>query len=389
MKRNLLPLALACLSLSALAKEETDVVRVVDWSSGIDTIYNNVSLRVEYLYTDSMRIAVLDSISDKPLHWFNQSQVEYFRQAGELFEPRKVVMDDGQPHRLLMKRDKGSRSSKAMIYTLGKGRYARYYIRPKNSEELYPLASNQGGFSDYARNYLDTLWLDPTHATKQYIDQQRGTRSRFRLAERIMRQHNDHYLRRFTWGVMAGLHSSQAEVTGGLGELESQLCATAGLWADLPLDTWGFSARVEACYYAYSCHADEARGELAYNHRSVELPLLLRYTALPVRGRFMPYVEGGLLLDIPFRQDVEGLNHVPSSADGEYFVPWKGDFSSGTHSGIVVGAGVETRLNARHSAWLGVRCRLQDNLDEFSYDKSTGTVATERSGWTLTLMYNL
>lgn len=394
--RRLMSLLLLLLPLAqtkAADDSPKDLIRVVDASAGIDTVYTQVWLEVENLYTDTLRVG-MRSQEDAPVgQWFDQAQIEYFRHKGVMYEPRQLILDNGESRRLLLQRDRGRGGSNALIYTLGEGQNRKQYVRQRSDEQLHPLVSADGHFSRYVADYFASMWSSPSPEVADYIARTKPTRAHFRLAERISHQHNDHYLRHFTYGVLAGMHLTEVRADR-IGNASSQLCATAGLWADMPLDTWGTSLRVEANYFAFSSMFEDAKHQFAYNYRGIDVPLLLRYTALPVKGRVMPYLEGGVALGIAMSGDLKGEVRVPDD-QGDYYYFWYGDQKSGLPLNVLVGAGVEVQLTPRHSLWAGLRYRFAGPLDEYDprLDETAinedGPVAFDRSGWMFTLMFNL
>lgn len=386
---------LLCLSIGAWAenKQQPDLIRVVDKAQGLDTIFLQVELVPEHLYTDSLRVGVRFKEGTPIEYVFDQAKIEYFRLKGIMYEPRVLHLEDGTEHRLLMERDRGSRSSNALIYTLGKGSQKRYYMRTRQDSTLHPLATADGRFSSYAQNYLYELWPNPSAKATDYVQQTRPTQGRFRLAERIYRQHNDHYLRHFTWGVLAGMYRTDL-TTIQQGELRGQLCATAGLWADMPVDSWGASLRAEVSYYATSALLEVPGILTAYNYRGLDVPLLLRYTALPVRGRMLPYIEGGVAIGVKLSSKLEE-EKKNWDKDGEYYYNLQGQCTSGLPVNVLYGVGVEWQLNPRHSLWLGLRYRMPALLEEYECDlpflteKQEPSIKLEHGGLTFTLMYNL
>lgn len=386
---------LLCLSIGAWAesKPKLDLIRVVDKSQGLDTLFTSVVLEPENLYTDSLRVGVKLGEGKPITYVFDQAQIEFFRLKGTMYEPRLLQLEDGTEHRLLLERDRGGRNSNALVYTMGKGSQKRYFMRTRQDSTLHSLANTDGLFSSYTLDYLDSLWQEPSAKAADFAHKTRATRGHFRLAERIYHQHNDHYLRHFTWGVLAGVHRTDL-TTVQQGELHGQWCATAGLWADLPVDSWGTSLRAEVNYYANSAMLEVPSTLTAYNYRGLDVPLLLRYTALPVRGRVMPYIEGGVALGVTLSSNLEA-ERKNWDQDGEYYYNYSGRCSSGMPVSLLYGAGVEWQLNPRHSLWLGLRYRMPALVEEYVLEMPENTEAHERSvklkhsGITLTLMYNL
>lgn len=370
-----------------------DLIHVVDAVAGLDTIYTQVSLVVENLYTDSLRVGMRRQEDTPVEQWFNQEQIEYFMYKGIMYEPRQLMQDNGESYRLFLQRDRGRGGSNALVYTLGEGRNRKLYVRQRSDEQLHPLISADGHFSRYVTDYLSALWPSSTSTASNYIARTKPTRAHFRLAERISHQQNDHYLRHFTYGVLAGMHLTEVHADR-IGDASSQLCVTAGLWADMPLDTWGTSLRIEANYYAFSSMLEDVKHQFAYTYRGIDVPLLLRYTALSVRGRVMPFLEGGVALGFTIDSDLKGEVCVPDD-QGDYYCFFCGDQKSKLLLNVLAGAGVEVQLTPRHSLWAGLRYRFAGSLDEYNLRleemvvTENSPVSFDRSGWMLTLMFNL
>lgn len=373
-------------------RESMDMVRLLDKAAGLDTLYMGVRLQVKNLYTDSLQIGVNFFDDHAQTEWYEARQIDYFRHRSEYYEKRTLVENDGREHYIHLKRDKGSKRKRTMVYSFGKGAQAQYYVRYKESPRLTPMASADGHFSDFTRHYLDNLWHKPTAQASGYVAEAKPSRHNFRLAELIYRRHNDHYLTHFRWGVAAGLNYTMAR--GTTGDFDPQLCATGGLWADLPIDYTGFSLRIEACYAALSGHCQARSSEAVYNYKGLELPFLVRYTALPLRSRILPYVEAGMALDLPLSHNLR-LETAHFDGQRTFYRQWVGEPVDQRALTNLFGAGVEYILSPRHSVWAGLRYRMDSRLDDFralsleSSDTGDSHFVVDRHGLMFTLMFNL
>lgn len=130
---------------------------------------------------------------------------------------------------------------------------------------------------------------------------------------------------------------------------------TAGAFVQLPLDLY-FNFRAEvlfsSLYQEKSRVEAGTRSNLTYLRRSLQVPLLFRYNANLIRGRFIPYVEAGPLLD--FRLGGRQVVTDFSATDPSVCTQTSADIAF-LHYGAAAGIGVEYKINTRQSLYAGLR----------------------------------
>ena len=346
-----LSLLLLPLTLNAAKRDVMDLLTYRDAATGGDstiifTPQSNMNLQVKYLYTDSLQVGWSD-VNGQTV-WLEAEQVQFFRWDSRLYGPKIIEGTDGQQRRIFMDIDRNSKS-KVRIYSMGMGRNRVHYAEGPDSVLRV---------------------IDNVH--------------KFRTDERVRRTGNPKYYRHFRWGVMAGMVDTDAEFPQFFGASPSQIYATGGLWADLPIDPFGFSLHAGVYLHASSgSQSNEKRWSVAYNEKAVSLPVTLRYSLLPLKGDFTPYIEGGIDFRFVYDNSMVGISSL-SDHDHE---TWTREGKNDSRQVFTLGAGLEYRLNDKHSVWLSGNYLLKSDYYKFGYS-NTGTTDGTMKGWTLFVKYN-
>lgn len=295
-----------------------DMLKYYDRTTKHDTLVWTHFIDVRHLYTDSLQVGFRDEVGKLDWQWISQDDIDFFSYGGVYYDDRMVMGEDGKQRRIFLRMNRDSRS-RVKLFTIGRGPEKRHYAEGEDSV-LYRI--------------------DNVHA--------------YRTEERVRRTGNPNYYRRFRWGVMLGMVNSDMQVGASPNgySLPSQQYVTGGLWADLPVDPYGFSLHAEVYLHAASgsCR-QEPHFAFAYNAHAISLPLTLRYTLLPLKGAVLPYVEGGVDWRCYTRQTMDGVS--PSMAHGHE--TWSISSLSEVSTSLTLGGGIEYKVNSRHSLWLSCR----------------------------------
>ena len=197
------------------------------------------------------------------------------------------------------------------------------------------LAHNEGCLSDELRQELSAR-ID-YHNIRKFI---------------LAYQHcNENLIQRVRYGVTAsvggGSPMSNAQAVPPTHYSGIGLSWTAGAFVQVPLDRY-FNFRPEV-QFAYLNHNHSTQPTSKYTRYSLQVPLLFRYNVNQVRGRFVPYVEAGPLLD--FRLGGRLETHV-STNSGVSVEAYDNTFFQ---AGLAAGAGVEYKLSRKYSLYAGLR----------------------------------
>ena len=98
------------------------------------------------------------------------------------------------------------------------------------------------------------------------------------------------------------------------------------------------------------------------------LPVMLRYTAVFLKGKVLPYLEGGAFAGYALEHE---LTQRGFERDEDHFViGFSEEKMEGeqTTLGFLAGAGAEIRLMPRHSLWIGARYfkQLDHNMNAYN-----------------------
>lgn len=233
-----------------------------------------------------------------------------------------------------------------------------------------------------------------------YLRELQPSRRNLWEASRIIERQNHNLIHRFRWGVGVGMaFSSLTATTEWVGnnigqhpmtmtfDPHSQMQPTISLFADLP-SFGGISMHPELTLRQGSlCQSlvwpSREQTDEIYNYTMLELPMLLRYTCVQLRGRWLPYAEAGAHFGYMLRSEHQRRAYVFDD-DG-----YLSSLDLNTHQGDAVrfqpavGAGVEYRYSERHAAFLGVRFV---QTPEYLVD---GELWVRQYAWMIHLSFNL
>jgi hypothetical protein len=147
-----------------------------------------------------------------------------------------------------------------------------------------------------------------------------------------------------------------------------------GAFAQIPIDEC-FSFHPEILYSFIQ--GDETKisgmknkdifGKTIVIRESLQLPMVFRYNFNYTKGNFIPYIDLGLLLDIKIggKGEIISKSLFPNELSAREYLLANSKVSP-LQYGIVVGAGIEYKINAKHSFYPGLRYKYVrgEGLDE-------------------------
>lgn len=350
------------LLLMAGRPNQHDLVRFVDPNTGRDTVISVPHLVVQHLYTDSLRIGIPEAEGTRVERWLDLDCIDYFRFDNELYDDHEVVRLDGTHQRIFLLMERRGRG-RANIYKYGRGLHSSYYYMGQDSL-LHQI--------DNLRDY--------------------------KMEERVRRTGNTNYYRpRFSWGVLAGVAGNRMTPTGmagggdysplDYGRAIDQTLVTAGLWADVPLDPLGFSLHAKAYLLAASAEQQvPGNRAMAFNARSISVPVTMRYTALSIPFPVVPYVEVGFDLRYVTSSSLDLLVRESAIVDNHRVLKYKAPDRLLTP--LLLGGGLEYKLSRQHSLWLEVS--FTPEFDFFGREAEMDVMSGMRmQNWMATVSYNL
>jgi hypothetical protein len=163
----------------------------------------------------------------------------------------------------------------------------------------------------------------------------------------------------FRWGVLAGIGRGELNIDHYQFETQT-VQGFFGLFADLPV--WnGISIHPELTYHKYAFNGikgDEQGGiDAAYNRQVIAPAVLCRYTLLPVRGKVLPFVQGGIALNVPLSGTIKTQRYATQPESNTLYVKRDTYEADKMSAALIAGVGVEYKAFARHSLFFDVRYR--------------------------------
>lgn len=384
MKKKFCILLMALCSVSALlqAKETKEPKRMI----GLKMEGRADSLITDFRFVDGDSICLWqESITiekDGTFYMFKPEEAETFLRKGKHFYSRTITLPDGTTVRRFLHRIAVGQGLQPSLYA--------YYLPEKGSKPLYYFQREANGpvmlvdahdsmdkpnvLHDYLLSENTVAGGDPDIA--EYLSKLKPARNMFDLPAKITRSQNRNLIPRVRYGVGLGLNSESIsmtyyEMTNGQPyeyavDPSSQIQASASLFLDVPVAI-GFSFHPELTFRKSSVkryNMGSHNTEFAFNQSQINLPLMARYTAVQLRGNFLPYVDLGVNMDFMMRNgcDYKDLIQDDSGYVSEYSTySFKSDaFNFGGIGGI----GLEYKLNQRHSLFLDVHYILNFKMNQ-------------------------
>ncbi|MDR1004855.1 MAG: porin family protein [Prevotellaceae bacterium] len=291
---------------------------------------------------------------------------------GRVLRLSKSLLVDGRAQQLFV--EEGENIGDAFFffkYLNPQGAVEYYYQKaPSGEGDAPPLLLPVKGEGDevFAAELTDYLKQYPAFQNKRtqtYIRHSVPTDKRYRSLYRITKNQPP----TFRWGVT---------VEGGMLYIEDSSYPTDkmlwhglfGLFAEWQIIN-GFSVRPELTYRS-SSYTDGRLIYYKYKRQDLTPTLLLRYTEISTKGKWLPYAQAG----IDYNLTLSGHSEVWATGISDLEREDHNKRAKAHTVSWVVGAGVEYKLNLRHSFFFDLR-----------YRRELSTLS--RSGLYISVSYNL
>ncbi|WP_418697376.1 outer membrane beta-barrel protein [Bacteroides sp.] len=332
-----------------------------DTVTGKDTVIMNVSFANKDYKKKQYAVSIVNG-ENKIIHTYKAEDIAGYKEGHILYVSRNLSVD-GEVRRVLLPRVYRNDDISIYSFIQDDGR-KEYYAQMPNDSLLLPL---KGSPETNGANPL-SAYLEQFPAVKEneyiraYVNQLKPTINSFDNRYIVCRTGNSNYIPHFKWGVLCGAGIYHLS-SGGFSFNTKGVCS-AGLFADQPL-LMGFSVHIELAYqqYAFNYEADDiTEKSVAFNCRNISLPIALRYTAVSLRGKCLPFIHAGVQLNFSFKREIE--SQWKEWKDDEY-CRWVYNPSQSlkkNNPSLMAGLGVEWKLRARHSLFFDIRyCRELSN----------------------------
>ena len=219
----------------------------------------------------------------------------------------------------------------------------------------------------------------------------KASRFGLREARKLIKSQNDNMIPCSRYGLGVGLFGNNTQLTLHdenssqvlPSKLQLQLTATA--WADFR-SLEGVSLHPELTFQKTSSHVQASSpegAELAFNRTQLSMPLLGRYTCVQMRGQWLPFIEGGMQLNLTLRNECRLQYAIYDSEDYVSSMRQMGFSKNCFWANPLAGLGLEYRLTPRRSLFLDVRY-LFDITSEVE-----NVLDVKQGGWMASLSINL
>jgi hypothetical protein len=128
-----------------------------------------------------------------------------------------------------------------------------------------------------------------------------------------------------------------------------------GIFAQIPLDEC-FSFRPEILYSYIDNPKGQISGLKAYKRESIQFPVVFRYNFNHTKGNIIPYIDLGPLLDLKTSKESGTIlgSRFPLEGENDWNTLANSEISL-LQYGVVLGGGIEYKLNRRNSIYAGLR----------------------------------
>lgn len=340
--------------VNSMEAQTADVKFKVQTEEGNDSvILRRVKIKLQTPYEIQKRINVL--LNGDSIVCLTPEQVLSYKVGGKLYISACIPNEEGGTEHVFLQQvyNKLEHSVSVYLYQDSLGNERRFW--GLGNEPLQPLVEGKDG-SHPMKAYLRSFPLvRQSELLEEYVDKMRPDEKSFHKRARICWTDNLNWLPRFRWGVsaLANINFVKMDETK-----VDQMQAGASLWADVPLGGYGLTFHPELSFNKVSVLQRAHLGasvDVAYNHTILTLPVMLRYTAVYLRGNVLPYIEGGVFAGYALEHEV--WERYPERDEESFVVGFRDLKSDGQQLilGCLVGMGMEIRLMPRHSLWIGGR----------------------------------
>lgn len=365
---------LLCLggTISVFAQKRNLII-YKDTITGKDTVVANVSFANEKYKKRQYAVCTINK-EGNITHTYQAKDITAYKEGNTLFISQRILVN-GDIRQVLLPRVYWKNDLSIYSFIPDKGR-EEYYVQMSKDSLLLPLkGSPETNGANPLTAYLEQYPVAQEEIVKKYISTMKPTPESFDSRYLVCRTGNTNYIPRIRWGVLAG--GGIVKLTYDPYDFESKLQGFVGLFADFPI-VEGLSAHPELTFqkYALTYNKSIPETDVVYNRTNLGIPLLLRYTVISMKSRFLPYIQIGTEWRISTKNELLGQE---KKSIGDGFVEWMpiGPTSlSKSNWAFVGGLGMEWKLTPKHSCFIDLRYHREIS-DDFL------------SGCCVTISYNL
>lgn len=313
-------------------------------------IQNGRTYYPAYIHKDdelmlSERVMVFPGLTNKEVV-FTPDRIEGFGMGGKHYVSAKVTYNGFEYDHFLEE-----------VITVGDSFTVYFHFRQHPDKHMFYIVGNDGEFRDaIPYDAPQPLWdmilanTDCGNTGRFKPFPEKATRAEVVRYYEAYRRCNPNLFPRFEFGIQAGVGAFNPGRTGTMKKFGYDLGYYVGLYASIPLNEC-FSFRPEVNFFINDYNngtwlnvIDGNWDDIDYLRKSLQVPLLFRYSFNYLSGRVIPYVELGPTLD--FTMHYKPLtNWNPSIDKSSYYIM----------GGGTLGAGVEWKLSYRRSLYTGLR----------------------------------
>lgn len=312
---------------------------------------------------------------------FTPLQVHLYRQGSKTYYSKTIEINGEKKQVMLQRVLKTEHDSLSIYRFINDRKFPVYYYQFGNEPEVYPMAESAD--SKTGQPLKDYLLSFPVAQkdkyVQDYINKMQPTLQSYKNRARICLNDNINFLPAFRWGIMTGMGGSRLSTDIEI-HSKQQWQWQVGAFADIPLMQFGFSLHPELTFLKFSASSYTQFWNAAYNRTTLQVPLLLRYTLVAIRGKILPYVQVGPELGFRVKGNTEICRYT-NDEEG-YVTDYKiyQENNKGFYLTGTAGVGVEMKIQRRHSVFIDLRYRSDFTEDNFPL---------KTSGWFMTASYNL
>lgn len=298
-----------------------------------------------------------------------------FKADKNTYVSRQIVDESGNTKDIFAKRVHYSNDTEPSIYEIYEKDGSSNYYMEQGDAPLTRIVKNSNG-TNQLQDYLvaENNKNGGNAEIEEYIMSMKDTPQSFKRHLKVVRSGNPNTVPHFRWGVGAGafynhIHlyiPSNLDTFNPLKENlnRDMLRANAFAFVDIPTVRY-LSIHSELSFnnvsYVYKYNYSEGTnnlkrrdGELEFNRTSIDVPILLRFYLANMKGKFIPFVDAGF--DVNFNimgKKQERIYHTDKNGNLSNVV--ETELSDAMHFDVLIGGGVEYRMNPKHSFFLNAR----------------------------------
>lgn len=352
MKKCIYVLFLLFCVANPLFSQKKNIIVFHDNVTGKDTIMPRVLFANDNVRKRQHEISLVDK-EGKLLRTLRAENVNFYVD-GDMQYQSTLLEENDTIRRLLLPRVYIKNDISIYKYYPDK-KGSAYYVKIGNDSILRAILLNgRNRLSDY----LMTFPIAKDERVKAYIQRMKSTPASFDKRYKIILSENTNYLTKFRWGVLAG--AGLGRITNEDFSFGPKLQGILGVFANIPF--YGpLSIHSELAYREYAntirmkSENNHFGGDAIYNNKGFILPLMIRYTANHIKGKWVPYLQMGTELQYAFKKETAN----------QFLVGTADDYMELVESGTIPldkfslaftgGMGVEWKWQPRHSVFFDIR----------------------------------